>query len=214
MKLKDKYILAISSFVIVVALLVDFYNPFVVYADIFGSTIGATNGATTRIACSPFTAPASGTLTSVSAYNNASGGGNWQGAIYDSDGASNRPNTLLGNGTVDVAIPVASDWSTSTLSSSVSITSGHIYHICEWLSGATANYVYSAGAATDLATSNTTSYASWPATFGFNANSARLLRIYATYTPSGGGGGTTVQPPASMAIKGDVRINSNIIIPR
>lgn len=214
MQLKNKFILWISSFVVIVALIIDFYNPFVVYADIFGSTVGATNGATTRIACSPFTAPASGTLTSVSAYNNASGGGNWQGAIYDSDGVSARPNTLLGNGTVDVAIPVASNWSTSTLSSSVSITSGHVYHICEWLSGASANYVYSAGAATDLATSNSISYPTWPTPFGFNANSARLLRIYATYTPSGGGGGTTVQPSPSMSIQGGLQIKGGLIIPK
>ena len=183
--------------------------PFSAKADVMGSLVGATTGATYRIACSPFTAPSNGTITSVSAYNVASSGGNWQGAIYDSDGASNQPNTKLGNASVDTAMPATANWSTSTLVSSVTITSGHIYYICEWLSGATANYIYAVGAATDLAVSNTTAYATWPSSFGFNSNSARLLRIYATYTPTGSG---TTPPVAKMSVNGQVYINGQVSI--
>lgn len=181
-----KYKISISL-IMLLAIGIWILYPYSVSADILGNTAGATSGTSYRILCSPFTATANGTITSVSAYNNASGGGNWQGAIYDSDGASSRPNTLLSNANSNTAMPATSDWSTSTLVSSVSITNGHVYYICEWISGATANYIYAVGAATDLATSNTTSYATWPASFGFNANSARILRIYATYTPTGVG---------------------------
>lgn len=196
--------------IMLLAIVIWLAYPFSVRADILGNTAGATNGATTRVACSPFTATTNGTITSVSAFNNASGGGNWQGAIYDSDGASSRPNTLLGNANSDTAIPASSDWSTSTLVSSVSITSDHVYYVCEWLSGATANYVYAAGGATDLATSNSTSYATWPTPFGFNSNSSRLLKIYATYTPTSSGG--TTNSVASVNVNSQVNINGRVSI--
>ena len=212
MQLKNKFILGISSFVVIVALIVDFYNPFVVYADIFGNTTGSTLGSTSRVACSPFSAPANGSISSVSAFSVAASGGTWRGAIYDSDGTGGDPNTLLGNATVDTTMPTSNGWSTSTLSSTVSITSGHTYHICEWTSGATANYIYAVGGATALAVSNTTSYPTWPTPFSKATNSARLLVIYATYTASGGASSTA--PPASMSIQGGLQIKGGLIIPR
>ncbi len=171
---------------------------------------------TSRQTCATTTIPVNGTFNSISYIADSATATNVGVAIYSDNGAS-RPGTKLASNTpTPDTMPVAKSWATSTIS--YTGTAGTIYWLCAW-GGATgtSNFYYSSDSSFNYASGDTNaiSWETWPSTFVTNSFvSSRKLGIYATYTPSGGEGGTTVQPPASMAIKGDVRINSNIIIPR
>lgn len=163
----------------------------------YGTTVATIAGSTSRVTCSgPFTAPENGSISDIYWYSSGSGA-NWRGAIYDSDGTSSRPGTLLSQATSDTSLSSSNGWSKSTLSTPFSMVSGHDYHLCAFSDTPSTPYYYASDASYNVWFSSTqyTSYSTFPTTWGNNTTaSSRKMGIYALYSPgassSGGGSGS------------------------
>ncbi len=152
-------------------------------AATFGNTsIGANfNNGSANPLCTVYTAPANGTVTSISWYGRVQVAGSGAAAIYSDSGGA--PNVVLAQSSV-VSVPTVAGWNTFTLSQA--ITSGTPYWLCVTKDQ---NYdtQYDTGAANqstyDVGTPGATFPSPWPGGSSF-LNWA--ISIYATYTPSGG----------------------------
>lgn len=152
-------------------------------SGVFGNQISNGNGSTGRPVCAHFTAPADGSITNISFYAAyAAGGGHWVGGVYDSDGTGGRPSTLLGQSTVNTTFPTSADWSTSTMDSSISITSGHEYWLCNHPDVNSTYYYFDGGISNSGALLELGTYPTYPNPGVVNSFSTRQLKIYATYT--------------------------------
>jgi len=111
-------------------------------------------------------ASAGGTVTTMSVYLDAS---NSATAVFVGlySNASGHPNTLLGSGTI--ASPVAGQWNTVTISPSVAVTAGTIYHIALLGTGGIIQYRDTAKG-THSETSAQTNLTSLPATWSTGQN--------------------------------------------
>lgn len=136
--------------------------------------------------CSKFTAAANGTVTSMSSYVKSSfGSANIQHAIYSD---SSGPSAKLASSASSVSNPGTGMWATSTVS--LSITSGTVYWLCMWADNGNPTAAYHGGAANQTAQPlSSPTFPSWPDPFGTFTSRSDEFSIYATYTPSGGGGG-------------------------
>ena len=160
-------------------------------ADTFGKTdIGGSNYNSWEMGdcrVCKFTSPASGTITSITAYfNPITAGADWIGVIY-SDNAG-APNALLAVSSVRTDLGTGANWYTFT-NVNYDMSLNEVLHIgvknVRTVAGSNWAIYYAAGAAGQT---NTRDYFGSPTNpFGAVEDSlAYECSIYATYTPTGG----------------------------
>lgn len=151
----------------------------------FGHTsIGASVNTTVNPFGSKFTAPESGTLTSIKVYITNSGpiGEPIRTAVYAD--ATGSPAAKLAESTE--ITQVQNDWNDLPLS--LAISSGTVYWMMVW-GDAAATYDTPGDVGNQTAYIIGGSYPTWPDPFNEDAFLDWKVSIYAEYTPAGGGGG-------------------------
>ena len=180
--------------------------PQVCFADTFGNVFAGTEtdnyqGYTNRIMCSPFQAPANGTITQINALLDASTGTqNAKAVVYAADGAGGIPGTILGVSNVTGVTTTKGDFAFTGLS--VAITSGTVYWFNIVSGGDYIMTFYEAlGGSYIWQSADTAGYYTSPPNNPTQASlySDNVYCVYATYTPSGGGGGgVTIEPMVNV----------------
>jgi hypothetical protein len=150
------------------------------------TTVGGTSQSSPQPAVCKFTAPESGTITSITfrAAEQAGGSAASGVAVYaDNAGA---PGAKLaedsGNVTVSGSTPA---WYTANIS--LAITGGTPYWLGLWVPSAEAAWYYDAGDTNQAVAENGETFETWPDPFVSVFPFARVISIYATYTPAASG---------------------------
>lgn len=149
------------------------------------TTVGASNdsGSPNTMLGSVFTG-AAGTMASITAQIYPDSGYPYQFAIYDSNLG------LVGNSAASSGSDSTQNWYTLNVSGSISAAN-------YWLLLNTADtqlYFYYDTGATNQGLSKAQTYGTWPSSFSSPTYNTRMYSIYATYTASGGGGGSGTPP--------------------
>jgi type II secretory pathway pseudopilin PulG len=149
-----------------------------------------------------FTAPASGTITTLSAYVGASVGSSpnnlGQMAIYS--GTVSGPTTLIGS-TGDSTL-TANSWVNFTLFPSVNVTGGLTYWLAYNTDGTNStvnNLRYDTGASGQEKIASY-SYDLWPASWPASTDGSAQLSMYATINVTGGNGAFEIKEGAGTSV--------------
>lgn len=154
-----------------------------------GGTSGLFGGDSIRIDAS-YTASENGTLSSISWHDSSASTNFAKGVVYSTDSLVDYTN----------ATTSVSGWMTLNVILGASLAASTNYSIGVWFDGDFANFSYDAGTKTTRRDNTVYNAGSAPpSTFSqVSTIASRATSFYATYTASGGGGGTASEPEYSI----------------